>query len=186
MHLNKVRNATTDAHFDMFYEAFLPEYTVKDWVLFVEAFPRSYDEFINLYGYNDDEFELALLYNEANDHIEFLFSDDRILEPVCLDMLIKLTHGFYWQADAAAYLSMHIQSMLKDHPDLMSTFLKDKDDDLVKDFLKCAISTPHPEPENTVYYNEYLKLVEQYKNRSPKIVRLFKAAHKELVDEWRE
>ena len=85
-----------------------------------------------------------------------------------------------------AYLSMHIQSMLKDHPDLMSTFLKDKDDDLVKDFLKCAISTPHPEAENTVYYNEYLKLVEQYKNRSPKIVRLFKAAHKELVDEWRE
>lgn len=186
MHLNKVRNENTDALFDMFYEAFLPEYTVKDWVLFVEAFPRSYDEFINLYGYNDDEFELALLYYEANDHIEFLFSDDRILEPVCLDMLIKLTNGFYWQADAAAYLSMHIQSMLKDHPDLMSTFLKDKDDYLVKDFLKCAISTPHPEPENTVYYNEYLKLVEQYKNRSPKIVRLFKAAHEELVDEWRE
>lgn len=36
------------------------------------------------------------------------------------------------------------------------------------------------------FCNAALKLVELYKNRSPKIVRLFKTAHKELVDEWRE
>lgn len=165
-------------------ELFLPEYTEKDWALFVEAFPKSFDEFINLYGYDGDE--MSLLYHEAYDHIAFLFSDDRILEPECLEMLLKLTHGFYWQADAATYLHLHVESMLQDHPELISTFLKDKDDDLVKDFLKCAISTCHPEPDNTVYYNEYLKLVELYETRSPKIARLLKAAHAELMEEWRE
>lgn len=165
-------------------ELFLLEYTEKDWALFVEAFPKSYDEFINLYGYDGDE--MSLLYHEAYDHIAFLFSDDRILEPECLDMLLKLTHGYYWQADAATYLHMHVESMLKAHPDFISAFLKDKDDDLVKDFLKCAIATCHPEPENTVYYNKYLKLVELYEGRSPKIVRLFKAAHAELMEEWCE
>ena len=184
IHLINVRNENTDAYFAMFYEMFLPEYTEKDWALFVEAFPKSFDEFINLYGYDGDE--MSLLYHEAYDHIAFLFSDDRILEPECLDMLLKLTHGFYWQADAATYLHMHVESMLKAHPDLISAFLKDKDDDLVKDFLKCAIATCHPEPENTVYYNKYLKLVELYEDRSPKIVRLFKAAHAELMEEWCE
>ena len=183
-HLFNVRNENTDAYFAMFYEMFLPEYTEKDWALFVEAFPKSFDEFINLYGYDGDE--MSLLYHEAYDHIAFLFSDDRILEPECLDMLLKLTHGFYWQADAATYLHMHVESMLKAHPDLISAFLKDKDDDLVKDFLKCAIATCHPEPENTVYYNEYLKLVELYETRSPKIARLLKAAHAELMEEWCE
>lgn len=165
-------------------ELFLPEYTEKDWALFVEAFPKSFDEFINLYGYDGDE--MSLLYHEAYDHIAFLFNDNRILEPECLEMLLKLTHGFYWQADAATYLHLHVESMLKDHPDLISTFLKDKDDDLVKDFLKCAIATCHPEPENTVYYNKYLKLVELYETRSPKIARLLKAAHAELMEEWCE
>lgn len=184
IHLINVRNVNTDAYFAMFYEMFLPEYTEKDWALFVEAFPKSFDEFINLYGYDGDE--MSLLYHEAYDHIAFLFSDDRILEPECLDMLLKLTHGFYWQADAATYLHMHVESMLKAHPDFISAFLKDKEDDLVKDFLKCAIATCHPEPDNTVYYNEYLKLVELYETRSPKIARLLKAAHAELMEEWRE
>ena len=43
-----------------------------------------------------------------------------------------------------------------------------------------------PEPEYTIYYNEYLKLVELYETRSPKIVRIFKAAHAELMEEWCE
>lgn len=184
MDLFKLRNDNTDAYFKVFYEMYLPEYCHKDWILFVKAFPKTYDDFIDLYGYDGDE--LALLYHEAYDHIAFLFSDDRILEETCLDMLLKLTHGFYWQADAATILHMHIQALVKDHPDLISDFLEDKDDELVKDFLKCAISTCHPEQENTVWYNEYLKLVEQYERRSPKIVRLFKTAHKELAEEWCE
>ncbi len=99
---------------------------------------------------------------------------------------MKLTNGFYWQADAATYLHIYVESMLKAHPDLISAFLKDKDDDLVKDFLKCAISTCHPESENTDYYNKYLELVELYEGRSPKIARLFKAAQAELMEEWCE
>lgn len=178
-----LRNSNTDAYFEYLEASLFP---AKDWLAFADEFPKTYDDFMKLYGYDHETGHAAPLYHEAYDHISFLFSDSRILQPEYLTRLLTLTHGFYWDADAPDYLRMHIESMLKDYPDLITDFMKDKDDDLVKDFLKCAIATPHPEPENTHYYNEYLKLVELYENRSPKIVKLFKTAHEELVEEWCE
>lgn len=178
-----LRNNNTDAYFEYLEASFLP---AKDWLAFADEFPKTYDDFMKLYGYDQETGHAAPLYHEAYDHISFLFSDDRILQPEYLTRLLTLTHGFYWEADAPSILRMHIESMLKDYPDLISDFMKDKDDDLVKDFLKCAIATPHPEPENTHYYNEYLKLVKLYEDRSAKIVKLLKTAHEELVEEWCE
>lgn len=178
-----LRNSNTDAYFEYLEASLFPS---KDWLAFADEFPKTYDDFMKLYGYDQETGHAAPLYHEAYDHISFLFSDDRILQPEYLTRLLTLTHGFYWEADAPSILRMHIESMLKDYPDLISDFMKDKDDDLVKDFLKCAIATPHPEPENTHYYNEYLKLVELYEDRSVKIVKLFKTAHEELVEEWCE
>lgn len=178
-----LRNNNTDAYFEYLEASFLP---AKDWLAFADEFPKTYDDFMKLYGYDQETGHAAPLYHEAYDHISFLFSDDRILQPEYLTRLLTLTHGFYWEADAPSILRMHIESMLKDYPDLISDFMKDKDDDLVKDFLKCAIATPHPEPENPHYYNEYLKLVKLYEDRSAKIVKLLKTAHEELVEEWCE
>ena len=48
------------------------------------------------------------------------------------------------------------------------------------------IATPHPEPESVLYYRDYLKTLQLYESYSPKIVRLLKEAHEELMEEFIE
>lgn len=156
----------------------------KDWKAFAETFPETFTELMDLYGYKVDS--SSNLYHEGWDHVMFLFSDDRIREECYLQKILVLTEGFYWDADVTSYLGYEVQQMLEMYPDLISKFMEDKPDRLVKDFLKCAIATPHPEPENTLYYNQLLEIIGLYEERSSKIVRLIRQAHQELMYEWCE
>lgn len=69
---------------------------------------------------------------------------------------------------------------------MFSKYLEEKQDTIVKDFVKCAIATPHPESENSDYYEELMDAIKLYENYSPKIARLFRIAHEELMEEWCE
>lgn len=157
----------------------------KDWEVFVNAFPDTFSELMSIYGF-DEEFGPQPLYEESFDHICFLFSNDRIREPQYIDKLLKLTYGFYWEADAPTYLGCNIWKLIDEYPVLISDLLQNKSDTVIKDFLKCAIATPHPEPENVLYYQDFLETIELYENYSPKIARLLKQAHEELMEEFIE
>ena len=119
-------------------------------------------------------------------HIFFIFSDDRIREKQYLEWLLKLTEGYMWEADAVNWLGYNIGLMIDSYPELISDFMKDKPDDLVKDFFKSAIANPHPVPDNTGYYTSLLEKIKLYGELSPRIVLLMMVAHSELVDEWVE
>ena len=160
-------------------------YSRKDWPTFANNFTYTFTEFLTVYGYDEQSGPMPL-YFEGFNHIQFLFSNDRILENHYLEKLLKLTEGYQWEADGANYLSMQIESLISNYPYEISEFMNDKPNPQVKDFLKCAIATPYPEPENTNYYKEYLALVNLYEVHSPKIARLLETAHKELMDEWVE
>ncbi len=157
----------------------------KNWKLFVDNFPETFAEFLDLYGFDDTE-GTKPLYNEANDHISFIFSDARIRENQYLEKLLKLTKGYRWNADAPNYLRHHIGEMIICYPSIISEFMKDKSDDLVKDFFKSSIANPHPVPDNTGYYTSLLEKIKLYEELSPRIVLLMMVAHSELVDEWVE
>ena len=91
-----------------------------------------------------------------------------------------------WEADAVNWLGYNIELMIDSYPELISDFMKDKPDDLVKDFFKSAIANPHPVPDNTGYYTSLLEKIKLYEELSPRIVLLMMVAHSELVDEWVE
>lgn len=154
----------------------------KNWKRFANNFPKTFDAFLEVYGY-DDEGPMPL-YCEGYEHIQFLFSDDRILKDFYLQKLLNLTKGYMWNADGPAILGNHVWNLINNNPYIISKFLEKQPDEFVKDFLKCAIATPHPEPDNRSYYDELLKTIELYENYSDKIVRLFKDAHQELMEEW--
>ena len=160
-------------------------FTQKDWLAFVDCFPKSFTEFMEVYGYNTVT-GAKPMYDVAYEHIKFLFSDNRILESENLDKLLQLTYGSYWDADAPSYLGLEINCSLIQHPAMFSKYLEDKPDMVVKDFLKCAIATPHPEPENSDYYEELMDTIRLYEKYSSKIAKLFRIAHEELMDEWCE
>ena len=156
----------------------------KEWTAFADVFPETFAELMDLYGFKTDS--SSNLYHEGWDHVMFLFGDERIREEFYLQKILVLTEGYYWDADVTSYLGHKVQQMLEMYPDLISEFLEDKPDNLVKDFLKCAIATPHPEPENTHYYNHLMEIIGLYEERSSKIVRLIRQAHQELMYEWCE
>ena len=77
-------------------------FTKKDWLTFVDCFPKSFTEFMEVYGY-DTVTGAKPMYDVAYEHIKFLFSDNRILESENLDKLLQLTYGSYWDADATSF-----------------------------------------------------------------------------------
>lgn len=160
-------------------------YARKDWKAFVDDFPQTFVEFVDLYGCDLDKGPKPL-YEGNMTHIFFIFSDDRIREKQYLEWLLKLTEGYIWEADAVNWLGYNIGLMIDSYPELISDFMKDKPDDLVKDFFKSAIATPHPVPDNTGYYTSLLEKIKLYEELSPRIVLLMMVAHSELVDEWVE
>ena len=160
-------------------------YAQKDWKAFVDNFPQTFVEFVDLYGCDLDKGPKPL-YEGNMTHIFFIFSDDRIREKQYLEWLLKLTEGYMWEADAVNWLGYNIELMIDSYPELISDFMKDKPDDLVKDFFKSAIASPHPVPDNTGYYTSLLEKIKLYEELSPRIVLLMMVAHSELVDEWVE
>lgn len=160
-------------------------YAQKDWKAFVDNFPQTFVEFVDLYGCDLDKGPKPL-YEGNMTHIFFIFSDDRIREKQYLEWLLKLTEGYIWEADAVNWLGYNIGLMIDSYPELISDFMKDKPDDLVKDFFKSAIANPHPVPDNTGYYTSLLEKIKLYEELSPRIVLLMMVAHSELVDEWVE
>lgn len=158
-------------------------YAQKDWKAFVDNFPQTFVEFVDLYGCDLDKGPKPL-YEGNMTHIFFIFSDDRIREKQYLEWLLKLTEGYMWEADAVNWLGYNIGLMIDSYPELISDFMKDKPDDLVKDFFKSAIANPHPVPDNTGYYTSLLEKIKLYEELSPRIVLLMMVAHSELVDEW--
>ena len=160
-------------------------YAQKDWKAFVDNFPQTFVEFVDLYGCDLDKGPKPL-YEGNMTHIFFIFSDDRIREKQYLEWLLKLTEGYMWEADAVNWLGYNIGLMVDSYPELISDFMKDKPDDLVKDFFKSAIANPHPVPDNTGYYTLLLEKIKLYEELSPRIVLLMMVAHSELLDEWVE
>lgn len=160
-------------------------YAQKDWKAFVDNFPQTFVEFVDLYGCDLDKGPKPL-YEGNMTHIFFIFSDDRIREKQYLEWLLKLTEGYMWEADAVNWLGYNIGLMIDSYPELISDFMKDKPDDLVKDFFKSAIANPYPVPDNTGYYTSLLEKIKLYEELSPRIVLLMMVVHSELVDEWVE
>ena len=151
-------------------------YAQKDWKAFVDNFPQTFVEFVDLYGCDLDKGPKPL-YEGNKTHIFFIFSDDRIREKQYLEWLLKLTEGYMWEADAVNWLGYNIGLMIDSYPELISDFMKDKPDDLVKDFFKSAIANPHPVPDNTGYYTSLLEKIKLYEELSPRIVLLMMVAH---------
>ena len=72
-------------------DALQKAYEEKDYDAFVDAFPDKYEDFINVYGYDFDNWQKKILYDDANEHLNFLLSNDRVLESKVLDKLLSLS-----------------------------------------------------------------------------------------------
>lgn len=81
-----------------------------------------------------------ILYDDANEHISFLFSTDRVLESKVLDKLLSLSYNYVWSStDAVEYVIDGTLQLLLNHPNRMTAYFSKKTDEEVILFLQMAL-----------------------------------------------
>lgn len=147
-------------------------YKYDDYEAFVDAFPTNFEDFLNLYGY--DKFEGGrILYYDSCKHIQYLFSERRIIDSNRLDLLINLSYGFKWGVDASSCLQDESQRLVKNYPQNIAEWLiLKKDSDIISFFRMCL--TELIKDYSTDLYNTFIK---EYSPISPRITKLIKAAY---------
>ena len=121
-------------------DALQKAYEEKDYDAFVDAFPDKYEDFINVYGYDFDNWQKKILYDDANEHLNFLLSNDRVLESKVLDKLLSLSYNYIWSStDAGFDVIDGTLQLLLNHPKRMTEYFSKKTDEEVISFLQMAL-----------------------------------------------
>ena len=155
-------------------------YDARDYDAYVAAFPDKYEDFVKVYGYDHKNRKKMILYDCADEHIGFFFSDEMVLEQKVLDKLLSLSYGFIWDADAVNYVIRKVRHILFDYPQRMTEYFAGKTDDEVISFLQMALTCLYP--DNDYYLKDCQKIVETYTPYSNRIVRLLKVAQEKAKE----
>lgn len=155
-------------------------YDAKDYDAYVDAFPDKYEDFVKVYGYDHKNGVKTILYDCSYEHIDFLFSSERVVEQKVLDKLLSLSYGYIWDADAVKYVIMGVKRILFDYPQRMTEYFAGKTDDEVISFLQMALTCLYS--DNEYYLEGCRKLVETYTPYSNRIVRLLKVAQEKAKE----
>lgn len=114
-----------------------------------------------------------ILYDDANEHISFLLSTDRVLESKVLDKLLSLSYNYVWSStDAVEYVIDGTLQLLLNHPNRMTAYFSKKTDEEVILFLQMALIGFFPD----YILKQGNELVEIYKPYSKRMVQLLKIA----------
>ena len=153
-------------------------YKNDDYEAFTESFPTNFDDFLSLYGYVAHEGG-RILYFEYDVHVRYLFSDRRIIDENKLDIVLQLSYGYKWDADAPNYLQSESFRLAHDYPKRIADWLiKKTDKDIISFFRMCLVGLIPKYITND--YNEYISI---YSPISKRITALLKTAYKLALED---
>lgn len=147
-------------------------YYKNDYLNFFYYFPNTFDSFINIFGYveNDDDTFFSILYDDAYNHIAYLFENNDMVDlNVFLEKIFSITQYSYWQADAYAYLTINIENLFYSKYNDFIYYLNSKNDKELEEFWFFMLNGPHP--INNKYSRFILKLQEDKQERQVKIIK---------------
>lgn len=163
------------------YQLALDETKYKS--IFFEEFPNSFDSFVRLYGYIDDDdgnTHFYPLYDYSYEHVCLLFSELRdfiSINKFC-QKLIHICIDGYWQPDGVSCLKLVVYESSK-YSVIMSQELKILSDDKILSFWRFYFDGPHPDN----HQKNYEELYKQYYEESPRIADLMKQSYQQLLSE---
>jgi len=112
---------------------------------FIE-FPQTFNQLLELYGYNDNK--PAVLYFEGENHILKLFNNlDNINDTLYYKKIISIAIGGHWDADAVNYFQYGLRKRVLNDPELTVYILKDKSEKDIKSFWFFYFDGAHPQKQ---------------------------------------
>nr|WP_294926589.1 SH3 domain-containing protein [uncultured Flavobacterium sp.] len=113
--------------------------------LFLENFPKNYNQFVSYFGWNDSLDKPYPLYKESTKYIDKFFNiitKDKNQES--LDLLVDISLGGKYQADGVSYLKMNIEKLFIKNPNLSCKLLKNRKSQEIDSFWHFYLDSPQP------------------------------------------
>jgi hypothetical protein len=126
---------------------------------FFAAFPATFRDFDNLYGFDDLEGEHPLFAN-ASDHIEYFFGCSDIPQNERIEKAVGISLHGKWAADSVWMFREHMHQIVVAFPVEVQSFLESLSDADASSFWYFMLDGPHPEhPEVEKRYKTCLEIV---------------------------
>ena len=155
-------------------DALQKAYEEKDYDAFVDAFPDKYEDFVNVYYWDNIKNKKMILYDHYVEHLDFLFNSPKVIEGKVLDKLLSLSYNYIWGADAVSQVIYETEKLLLEYPNRFTEYFSGKTDEEVISFIQMALT--NIDTDNSYYLKGYYKLLETYTPYSGRIVKLAKIA----------
>lgn len=109
-------------------------YDIKDYSVFFNQFPSSFNELIAFYGYSDSE-GAKPLYLQYENHINYFFQyDNYITSEYFAEKAYLISINGYWEADAVSLFQSNLYKSIIYKPEVYIKLLNKKSDAESKNF----------------------------------------------------
>jgi hypothetical protein len=125
------------------------QYDKKNCKEFINAFPNTFQDFNQLYGYDDQEGE-RILFSKLNEHISYFFNCSEVSDREKLNKVVSIGINGKWDADAIGMFQDSTFDLIKDHPNEAKEILDSLPDDKAASFWFFLFDGPHPNDKENV------------------------------------
>lgn len=112
-------------------------------LLFLYLFPKSYKEFISLYGYSDEIGEMPL-YAKYEEHINFFCETSTLNKQKFATKIVAICINGQWDADAVNFLQECALNFTNANSEVIAKELNSYKNEEIKSFWYFLFDGPHP------------------------------------------
>lgn len=157
-------------------------YDNKNCKEFFNAFPNTFQDFNQLYGYDDKTGERRL-YSKYEEHITYFFNCSEVSDREKLNKAIRIGIDGKWEADASSMLQDAAFKLIKDQPNEAKEILDSLPDKKAASFWYFLFDGPHPSDKEIVKKVDSLSSL---LGKNSKQSKLLSEQYKKLVVDWSE
>ena len=153
-------------------------YDKKNCKDFVNAFPNNFQEFNNIYGYEDGKGG-NILYSKT-EHIDYFFNCSEVVDSEKLSKVIKVGIDGKWDADNIETFQNSSYAIVKKYADETKQLLDNLSDEKAASFWYFLFDGPHPShPINVNNFKSVSKLLGEKSKQSKLLSEQFQKLLKE-------
>ncbi len=157
-------------------------YDNKNCKEFFNAFPNTFQDFNQLFGYDDKTGERRL-YSKYEEHLAYFFNCSEVSDREKLNKAIRIGIDGKWEADASSMLQDETFKLIKDQPNEAKEILDSLPDKKAASFWYFLCDGPHPNDKEIVKKVDSLSSL---LGKNSKQSKLLSEQYKKLVVDWSE
>lgn len=123
-------------------------YDNKNCKEFFSAFPNTFKELNQLYGYDDETGERRLF--SKSEHVPYFFNCSEVSDRKRLEKVIGIGINGKWDADSIGWFNELAYDLVKDHPKEAKEILDNLPDESAASFWYFLFDSPHPNDKQNV------------------------------------